>query len=103
ALATPTGKVPHLWTLVAREVWRRARRRVRAGPARRRRYVGRTPPRVLIAPPDLRIADPVMALEIYSGRFPLAGHLVETGGGSPLPAPRPHNGPENPPHLLLSP
>ncbi len=89
-MATPTGKVPHLWTLVAREVWRRARRRVRAGPARRWRYVGRTPERVLIAPPDLRIADPVMALEIYSGRFPLAGHLVETGGESPFQAPVAH-------------
>ena len=40
--------------------------------------------RVLIAPPDLRLADPQIALEIYYGRFPLSGHLVETGGRSPF-------------------
>ena len=45
---------------------------------------GRTPERVLIAPPDLRLADSQIALEIYYGRFPLSGHLVETGGESPF-------------------
>ena len=39
---------------------------------------------MLIAPPDLRLADPQIALEIYYGRFPLSGHLVETGGESPF-------------------
>jgi len=73
-----------LWTLVAAEVWRRARRRLRAGPRYRWRFSGRTPERVLIAPPDLRLADPQIAHEIYSGRFPLSGHLVETGGESPF-------------------
>lgn len=73
-----------LWALVAREYWRKARRRLRAGPAYRWRYGGRTPERVLIAPPDLRLADPQFALEIYHGRYPLAGHLVETGGTSPF-------------------
>ena len=68
--------------------------RLRAGPVHRWRYVGRTPERVLIAPPDLRLADPQIALEIYYGRFPLAGHLVETGGqvavpGSTSPIARP--------------
>ncbi len=57
---------------------------MRAGPAYRWRYSGRTPERVLIAPPDLRLADPQIALEIYYGRFPLSGHLVETGGTSPF-------------------
>jgi uncharacterized heparinase superfamily protein len=69
---------------VAREVWRRTRRRLRAGPAYRWRYTGRTPQRVLVAPPDLRHADPRIALEIYYGRVPLCGHLVETGGRSPF-------------------
>ena len=60
-----------------------------AAPAARRpglslALFGRTPERVLIAPPDLRLADPQIALEIYYGRFPLAGHLVETGGKSPF-------------------
>jgi uncharacterized heparinase superfamily protein len=75
-----------LWTLAAKAFWRRARRRLRAGPAYRWRYSGRTPERVLIAPPDLRLADPQIAMEIYYGRFPLSGHLVETGGQSPFRA-----------------
>ncbi|MBE1204639.1 heparinase II/III family protein [Aminobacter carboxidus] len=73
-----------LWALVAKEFWRKTRRRLRAGPAYSWRYTGRTPERVLIAPPDLRLADPQIALEIYYGRFPLSGHLVETGGQSPF-------------------
>jgi uncharacterized heparinase superfamily protein len=73
-----------LWALVAREFWRNARRRLRAGPAYRWRYSGRTPERVLIAPPDLRLADPQIAMEIYYGRFPLSGRMVETGGESPF-------------------
>ena len=78
------GNSTRLWALVARECWRKARRRLRAGPAYRWRYSGRTPERVLIAPPDLRLADPQIALEIYYGRFPLSGHLVETAGQSPF-------------------
>ena len=84
SLTTATGGTTRLWTLVAKEMWRKARRRLRAGPVYRWRYSGRTPERVLIAPPDLRLADPQIALEIYYGRFPLSGHLVETGGRSPF-------------------
>lgn len=73
-----------MWGLVARAAWRRARRRLRAGPVYRWRYTGRTPERVLIAPPDLRLPDKQIADEIYHGRFPLAGHLVDTGGESPF-------------------
>ena len=83
-MATAAGSTTRLWTLVAKEMWRKARRRLRAGPVYRWRYSGRTPERVLIAPPDLRLADPQIALEIYYGRFPLSGHLVETGGRSPF-------------------
>ncbi len=83
-MATATGNTTRLWTLVAREMWRKTRRRLRSGPAYRWRYSGRTPERVLIAPPDLRLADSQIALEIYYGRFPLSGHLVETGGESPF-------------------
>ncbi len=81
-----------IWALVAKEYWRKARRRLRAGPAYRWRYSGRTPERVLIAPPDLRLADPQIALEIYHGRFPLAGHMVETGGESPFQLDVPNRG-----------
>lgn len=78
------GHSPRVWGLVAREAWRRVRRRLRAGPAYRWRYTGRTPERVLIAPPDLRLADPQLAVEIYHGRYPFAGRMVETGGQSPF-------------------
>jgi uncharacterized heparinase superfamily protein len=57
---------------------------LRAGPTYRWRYAGRTPERILVAPPDLRIADPQTAIDIYHGRFPFAGHVVEAGGQSPF-------------------
>jgi uncharacterized heparinase superfamily protein len=72
------------WALVGLELWRRFRRRLRAGPIYRWRFAGRTPERVLIAPPDLRLSDAQIAVEIYHARFPLAGHVVETGGQSPF-------------------
>lgn len=78
------GHGPDLMRLVADQVWRRVRRRLRAGPSYRWRYTGRTPERVLIAPPDLRLADPRIAQEIYHGRFPLAGISIETAGDSPF-------------------
>ena len=39
---------------------------------------------LLIAPPDLRTADPTVAVEIYAGRFAFAGHVAETSGESPF-------------------
>ncbi|MBN9275967.1 MAG: heparinase II/III family protein, partial [Mesorhizobium sp.] len=83
-MALVAGNTAHLWALVARQFWLKAGRRLRTGPVFRWRYSGRTPERVLIAPPDLRLADPQIALEIYYGRYPLAGHMVETGGQSPF-------------------
>jgi len=83
-LRMASGFSPLLWDLAARQAWKRLRRRLRAGPAYRWRYTGRTPERLLIAPPDLRIADPEVARKIYHGRFLFAGHLVETGGQSPF-------------------
>lgn len=75
---------PQIWALVASTAWRRLRGRLRVGPLYRWRFTGRTPERILIAPPDLRLADPQIALEIYHGRYPFAGYLVETGAGSPF-------------------
>lgn len=83
-MALEAGNTVRVGVLVAKEVWRKTRRRLRAGPVYRWRYSGRTPERVLIAPPDLRLADPQIALEIYYGRYPFSGHLVETGGQSPF-------------------
>ena len=84
SVTTVGGDRPLLWNLAVKEGWRRLRRRLRAGPVYRWRYTGRTPERLLIAPPDLRLANPEVAREIYHGRFLLAGHLVETGGQSPF-------------------
>jgi uncharacterized heparinase superfamily protein len=83
-LAIDRPDSPPLWGLVMRAAWRRARRRLRAGPVYRWRYTGRTPERVLIAPPDLRLPDKQIADEIYHGRYPLAGHMIDTGGQSPF-------------------
>lgn len=75
---------PQLWALVISAIWRRACARLRLGPVYRWRFSGRTPERVLIAPPDLRLADPQIANEIYHCRFPFAGMLVDTQGNSPF-------------------
>jgi len=48
------------------------------------RVFGAAPDRLLVAPTDLRIADPYVAQEIHAGRFPLAGEVLETEGGSPF-------------------
>lgn len=78
------SETPHLWTLALAQSWRRFSRRVRRGPMFRWRFSGFTPERILIAPPDLRVADPQLAQEFYHGRYALAGRLVETGGISPF-------------------
>ncbi|MEZ5812368.1 MAG: heparinase II/III family protein [Rhizobiaceae bacterium] len=83
-MANAAADTSRVWGLVAREYWRRIKRRLRAGPVYRWRFSGRTPERVLIAPPDLRLADREIAAEIYAGRFPFAGHFVDTGGLSPF-------------------
>lgn len=83
-MANAAADTSRVWGLMAREYWRRAKRRLRAGPVYRWRFSGRTPERVLIAPPDLRLADREIAAEIYAGRFPFAGHFVDTGGSSPF-------------------
>lgn len=83
-MAVGRSMSPPMWMLATRALWRRVRRRIRYGPTGRWRFVGSTPERVLIAPPDLRLADSQIANEIYHGRFPLAGHMVDMGGESPF-------------------
>jgi uncharacterized heparinase superfamily protein len=46
------------------------------------RYAGAVPERLLIAPIDLRTADPTVALDIYAGRFVFAGEAVDADGFS---------------------
>lgn len=83
-VAVALSETPHLWGLAVAQAWRRFSRRLRMGPLYRWRFTGFTPERILIAPPDLRVADPQLAQEFYHGRFALAGRLVETGGLSPF-------------------
>ena len=83
-MAVALSETPHLWGLAVAQAWRRFSRRLRMGPLFRWRFTGFTPERILIAPPDLRVADPQLAQEFYHGRFALAGRLVETGGMSPF-------------------
>lgn len=77
-------ETPNLWALAAAQGWRRFRRRLRMGPLFRWRFTGLTPERILVAPPDLRPADPQLAQDFYLGRFPLAGTSAEAGGSSPF-------------------
>jgi uncharacterized heparinase superfamily protein len=44
---------------------------------------------LVLAPPDLRTADPTIAMDIYAGRFVFAGQAVETAGLSPFAVPPP--------------
>jgi uncharacterized heparinase superfamily protein len=83
-VAVALSETPHLWGLAVAQAWRKFSRRLRMGPLYRWRFTGFTPDRILIAPPDLRVADPQLAQEFYHGRFALAGRLVETGGLSPF-------------------
>jgi len=83
-LALALSETPHLWGLAVAQAWRRFSRRLRMGPLFRWRFTGFTPDRILILPPDLRVADPQLAQEFYHGRFALAGRLVDTGGLSPF-------------------
>lgn len=83
-LTVAISEAPHIWGLAASHQLRRVGRRLRAGPVFRWRFSGFAPDRLLLAPPDLRIADPEIAKEFYAGQFVLDGHAVETGGLSPF-------------------
>ena len=75
----------------ARLSWYATRRAVRglvggigAHPLMRWRFSPATTDRLLMAPKDLRTADPTRASEIYSGRFAFAGKVVICDGRSPF-------------------
>lgn len=55
-----------------------------AHPMLRWRFTPAIADRLLIAPQDLRTADPTRASEIYSGRFAFAGKIVICDGRSPF-------------------
>ena len=66
----------------AGESWRAMSYRLHGSPIWRFRYSGRVPERLLIAPTDLRTADPTVAMDIYAGRFRFAGEAVAAGAES---------------------
>lgn len=70
--------------LIASRCRRSVSARLNASIFLRWRYRAAIPERLLIAPQDLRTADPIVALDIYSGRFSFAGQAVETHGQSPF-------------------
>jgi uncharacterized heparinase superfamily protein len=70
--------------LYGTEIWRRFARRMALGRISALRFAGGTPDRLVVAPIDLRIADPHIAEEIYSGRFAMGGSMIDTSGGSPF-------------------
>jgi len=68
----------------ARRGMRTAMSRLNAHPLLRWRFTPAVADRLLIAPQDLRTADPTRASEIYAGRFAFAGKIVICDGGSPF-------------------
>lgn len=58
--------------------------RVDAHPLLRWRFIPAKTDRLLIAPQDLRTADPTRASELYAGRFAFSGKVVISGGRSPF-------------------
>jgi len=47
-------------------------------------FVHVTPTRLVIAPQDIRTADPTVATDIYAGLYSFGGHTVDVGGNSPF-------------------
>ncbi|GIL02639.1 MAG: heparinase II/III family protein [Alphaproteobacteria bacterium] len=69
--------------------WRRARSLLGLFPGRLR-IGGPAPDRLVLAPPDLHTADPIVAQDIYAGVFHLAGHTASATGDSPFRIQAPH-------------
>ena len=68
----------------ARRALRTGMGRLNAHPLLRWRFTSAMADRLLIAPQDLRTADPTRASEIYAGRFAFAGKIVICDGRSPF-------------------
>lgn len=88
-LAPPLSDVRQSLSLYLGETRRRLVARASARGLGRLRIASRIPERLIVAPTDLRAADPYIADEIYAGRFSLAGRVLETGGASPFSAAAP--------------
>jgi uncharacterized heparinase superfamily protein len=73
-----------LSVFVVRRTLRAGLGRLHAHPLLRWRFSSAGADRLLIAPQDLRTADPTRASEIYGGRFAFAGKIVACDGRSPF-------------------
>jgi uncharacterized heparinase superfamily protein len=75
---------PGYWLSGAGSYWSQLRQRIQTGPVFSWRFIGPVPERLAMVPPDLRPNDPLVARDIYEGRFLFSGRMVETGGVSPF-------------------
>ena len=73
-----------LAAFAARRAFSTSMGRLNAHPMLRWRFTPAIADRLLIAPQDLRTADPTRASEIYAGRFAFAGKVVICDGRSPF-------------------
>src|SRR4030081_2326296 len=73
-----------LAAFAARRAFSTGMGRLNAHPLLRWRFTPAMADRLLIAPQDLRTADPTRASEIYAGRFAFAGKVVICDGRSPF-------------------
>lgn len=73
-----------LWRLIAARFGRGAMGMMHGGLVGRLVPGSPLPERLVIAPQDIRTADPTIAGDIYSGRFAFVGQIVECGGQSPF-------------------
>src|SRR5215217_6375197 len=73
-----------LAAFAARRALRTGMGRINAHPMVRWRFSSAIADRLLIAPQDLRTADPTRASEVYAGRFAFAGRIVVCDGRSPF-------------------
>ena len=80
---------PRIVGLTLLELWQRTKRRMRTGSFGIGKLSGPAPERLLLAPQDLRTADPTLALEFYAGIFSFAGKTIETRGNNPFIVPAP--------------
>lgn len=69
-----------------RTMVRKAAKRLQRGPVVKWRFTGPTPDRILVAPPDLRMADAHLAQEMLEGRYSLSGKTLNAGQQSPFSA-----------------
>ena len=63
---------PAYWASGVRIFWSGLRRRVQKGPVFAWRFIGPVPERLVMVPPDLRPNDPLVARDIYEGRYSFA-------------------------------